>query len=133
MERFIGVLIEHFAGAFPCWLAPEQVRVLPISEKSNDYAEELLAALMDRGLRATIDDGSDRIQAKVKVAADLKIPYLAVVGPRDADSRSVSVRAFGIDRNLGAVGFEEFVDGIASESDGRGKTSLLSRFEDVTS
>ena len=133
MERFIGVLIEHFAGAFPCWLAPEQVRVLPISEKSNDYAEELLAALKDRGLRATIDDGSDRIQAKVKVAADLKIPYLAVVGPRDAESRSVSVRAFGIDRNLGAVGFEEFVDGIASESDGRGKTSLLSRFEDATS
>ncbi|MAJ47002.1 MAG: threonine--tRNA ligase [Planctomycetes bacterium TMED75] len=133
MERFIGVLIEHFAGAFPCWLAPEQVRVLPISEKSNEYAEELLAALLDRGLRATIDDGSDRIQGKVKVAADLKIPYLAVVGPRDAESRSVSVRAFGIDRNLGAVGFDEFVDDIARESNGRGETSLLTRFEETAS
>ena len=129
MERFIGVLIEHFAGAFPCWLAPEQVRVLPISEKSAAYAEQLLDRLKERGIRATLDNGADRIQAKIKVAADLKIPYLAVVGPRDQESQSVSVRAFGIEENLGALGIDEFVDAVADESETRGATRLLDRFE----
>ena len=132
MERFIGVLIEHFAGAFPCWLAPEQVRVLPISEKSADYGDEVLAMLKARGVRATIDHGADRIQAKVKVAADMKVPYLAVVGPRDADARKVSVRAFGVDRNLGEIDLDAFVDEIANEVGSRGATRLLSRFEDDT-
>ncbi|MEE2682020.1 MAG: threonine--tRNA ligase [Planctomycetota bacterium] len=129
MERFIGVLIEHFAGAFPCWLAPEQVRVLPISEKSEAYAQRLLEQLKDRGIRATLDNGADRIQAKIKVAADLKIPYLAVVGPRDEESGSVSVRAFGIEENLGALGIEAFVDAVARESETRGASSLLEHFE----
>ena len=129
MERFIGVLIEHFAGAFPCWLAPEQVRVLPISEKSSAYAEQLLERLKERGIRATLDNGADRIQAKIKVAADLKIPYLAVVGPRDAESNSVSVRAFGIDENLGALGIDEFVESVTNESETRGATTLLDQFE----
>ena len=128
MERFIGVLIEHFAGAFPCWLAPEQVRVLPISEKSGAYAERLLEQLKGRGIRATLDNGADRIQAKIKVAADLKIPYLAVVGPRDEESGSVSVRAFGIEENLGALGIDEFVDSVARESESRGASSLLEHF-----
>ena len=130
MERFIGVLIEHFAGAFPCWLAPEQVRVLPISEKSADYANEVLGMLRERGIRATVDHGADRIQAKVKVAADMKIPYLAVVGPRDAEARKVSVRAFGVDRNLGEVALEDFVADIAAEAASRGATRLVSRFEE---
>ncbi|MED6307445.1 MAG: threonine--tRNA ligase, partial [Planctomycetota bacterium] len=131
MERFIGVLIEHFAGAFPCWLAPEQVRVLPISEKSADYANDLLGTLKDRGIRATVDHGSDRIQAKVKVAADLKIPYLAVVGPRDAEQGSVSVRAFGREQNLGALPLDTFVDSVARESESRGASSLMEHFEEV--
>ena len=131
MERFIGVLIEHFAGAFPCWLAPEQVRVLPISEKSADYANDLLGMLKDRGIRATVDHGSDRIQAKVKVAADLKIPYLAVVGPRDAEQGSVSVRAFGREQNLGALPLDTFVDSVARESESRGASSLMEHFEEV--
>ena len=129
MERFIGVLIEHFAGAFPCWLAPEQVRVLPISEKSEDYGIELLEQLKERGIRATIDTGADRIQAKIKVAADMKIPYLAVVGPRDAEARVVSVRAFGVDRNLGETPLDEFVSGVADEAATRGANRLLTRFE----
>lgn len=129
MERFIGVLIEHFAGAFPCWLAPEQVRVLPISEKSEDYARELLAMLKAKGIRASIDVGADRIQAKIKVAAEMKIPYLAVVGPRDAESRAVSVRAFGIDRNLGELPIDDFVEGVAREYATRGGESLLNQFE----
>ena len=132
MERFIGVLIEHFAGAFPCWLAPEQVRVLPISEKSADYANEVLGMLRDKGIRATIDHGADRIQAKVKVAADMKVPYLAVVGPRDAESRQVSIRAFGVERNLGEIGLDDFVEELSSEVGSRGATRLLSRFETET-
>ncbi len=124
MERFVGCLIEHFAGAFPLWLSPEQVRVLPISEKSLDYAKELHAALRAAGLRTTLDDSNDRIQGKIKVASDLKIPYCAVVGPRDAENRKVSVRAFGIEANLGEIGFDAFVEGLAAEHRSRGAESV---------
>jgi len=124
MERFIGCLIEHFAGAFPLWLAPEQARVLPISEKSAEYARGLHAALAGAGLRASIDESNDRIQAKIKTASEMKIPYLAVVGPRDAETRKVSVRAFGIEANLGEVGLDEFVERLAREHRTRGAETL---------
>ena len=124
MERFVGCLIEHFAGAFPLWLSPEQVRVLPISEKSLDYAKELHAALREAGLRTTLDDSNDRIQGKIKVASDIKIPYCAVVGPRDAEHRTVSVRAFGIEANLGEIGFDAFVEGVGREHRTRGAESV---------
>ncbi len=127
MERFVGCLIEHFAGAFPLWLSPEQVRVLPISEKSLDYAKELHAALRSTGLRTTLDDSNDRIQGKIKVASDLKIPYCAVVGPRDAENRTVSVRAFGIESNLGELGFDDFVATAAAEHRTRGSESVRAR------
>jgi threonyl-tRNA synthetase len=78
-----------------------------------------------------MDDGSERIQAKVKVAADMKVPYLAVVGPRDAENREVSIRAFGIDRNLGSMGLEEFLETVSTESRTRGETRLIDRFEEV--
>ena len=133
MERFIGVLIEHFAGAFPPWLAPEQVRVLPISDKSAEYAGEVLAGLRAQGVRATVDLSPDRIQAKVKVAADMKVPYLAVVGPRDAEARMVSIRAFGVERNLGEIPLDEFVAAVAEEVRTRGATRLLDRFETTES
>ncbi|TVQ64062.1 MAG: threonine--tRNA ligase [Phycisphaerales bacterium] len=129
MERFVGVLIEHFAGAFPTWLSPEQVRVLPISDKSMDYAREVHAALRNARVRATLDESSDRIQAKVKVAADEKIPYMLVVGPRDAESRSVSVRARGVQKDLGAMPLEEFVEAIRREAATRGAETVLERFE----
>ncbi len=119
MERFVGVLIEHFAGAFPMWLSPEQVRVLPISEKSEAYANELVAALKAKGVRATADLSNDRVQAKIKVAVDEKIPCMAVVGPRDAENRVVSVRARGIEANLGEMPFDAFVAGIAAEIEQR--------------
>ena len=125
MERFIGVLIEHFAGAFPTWLAPEQVRVLPISEKTIDYGLEVLGALKDKGVRATIDDSGERIQAKVKIATDFKVPYLLVVGPRDAEQRAVSVRALGIRQDLGAIPLDAFIDGISREIATRGATTVL--------
>jgi threonyl-tRNA synthetase len=124
MERFVGCLIEHFAGAFPLWLAPEQVRVLPISEKSNDYARELYNALRAAGLRVTMDDGNDRVQGKIKDASDMKVPYCAVVGPRDAEGRKVSVRAFGTEANLGEIGFDAFVDGLVREYRTRGAETV---------
>ncbi|MCH2363352.1 MAG: threonine--tRNA ligase [Planctomycetes bacterium] len=129
MERFVGVLIEHFAGAFPAWLSPEQVRVLPISEKSNDYAGEVHSALLAAGVRATLDESDERIQAKIKVGAEEKVPYLLIVGPRDAEKREVSVRSRGIQDNLGAMPLDEFVERMAQESSGRGATSVRSFFE----
>jgi len=115
MERFCGVLIEHFAGAFPTWLSPEQVRVLPISEKSNEYAEQVAAELRAAGVRVKVDASGDRIQAKVKVAADEKVPYMLIVGPRDAESKSVSVRVRGVEKDLGAMPLAKFVADLAEE------------------
>ncbi|MCC6284382.1 MAG: threonine--tRNA ligase [Phycisphaerales bacterium] len=115
MERFCGVLIEHFAGAFPAWLSPEQVRVLPISEKSLDYGRAVLAALTQGGVRATLDEGNDRIQGKIKVAADLKVPYLLIVGPRDAEQGTVSLRVRGVEKDAGAMPLDAFVGAITSE------------------
>ncbi len=114
MERFTGILIEHFAGAFPTWLSPEQVRVLPISEKSNDYAAKVEAALKAAGVRASVDDGNDRVQGKIKVAAEMKIPYLLIVGPRDAEQNAVSVRIRGEEKDAGAMPLEKCVSDLHS-------------------
>lgn len=128
MERFIGVLIEHFAGAFPVWLAPEQVRVLPISEKSNDYAHEVMSALHAIGIRATLDSHDQRVQAKIKNGSEMKIPYLVVVGPRDAEKRAVSVRAFGIEKDLGSMPLDEFISAIGEEQRTKGRSCVRDRF-----
>ena len=127
MERFVGCLIEHFAGAFPLWLSPEQVRVLPISEKSEEYANELLAALKAKGLRATLDAGSERIQSRIRAAAEEKVPVMAIVGPRDAETRKVSVRLHGKAENAGEVAFDEFVKAVAEEATTRGASTLAQR------
>jgi len=132
MERFIGVLIEHFAGAFPTWLSPEQVRVLAISEKSNDYADAVHQALLDKGIRASVDKSDERVQAKIRNAAEMKTPWIVVVGPRDAESNNVSVRMRGIMEDLGAVGLDTFADAIAKEIQSRGEESALKTcFPDV--
>ena len=120
MERFIGVLIEHFAGAFPTWLAPEQVRVLAISEKSNDYADTVHQTLLDKDIRATVDKSDERIQAKIRNAAEMKIPWIVVVGPRDAEGNNVSVRMRGIMDDLGAVSLNTFTEAISAEIKSRG-------------
>ncbi|MFI4898729.1 MAG: threonine--tRNA ligase [Phycisphaerales bacterium JB059] len=131
MERFIGVLIEHFAGAFPTWLAPEQVRVLPISEKSAEYAKRVRDELVEAGVRVELDDGNERVQAKIRHGAEMKVPYLLVVGPRDAEGETVSVRAFGIDKDLGAMPLSEFVEAIGEEIASKGASSVRERFETV--
>ena len=93
--------------------------MLPISEKSADYANEVVTALKAKGVRASVDHSNERVQAKVKIAAEMKIPYMAVVGPRDAESRVVSVRARGTEANLGEMPLDAFVAGIAAEIEGR--------------
>ncbi len=93
MERFCGVLIEHFAGDFPAWLAPEQVRLVPISDKVNDYARALFTRLKNDGIRASLDEHSDKLGAKIRRAELDKVPYTLVIGQKEAEANSVSVRS----------------------------------------
>lgn len=129
MERFVGVLIEHFAASFPTWLSPEQARVLPISEKSNEYANHVLAELKSAGIRATADLSDERVQRKIREGAEHKIPYLLIVGPRDAEAGQVSVRARGIEKDLGALPVEKFVDTLAKEVRTRGGRRVIDLFD----
>jgi threonyl-tRNA synthetase len=100
MERFVGMLTEHFAGAFPMWLAPEQIRICPLSEKSNDYAFELEKQFTEAGFRVTVDARGAKVQAKIRDAQVELIPYMAVVGPREAENQLIALR----DRIEGEVG-----------------------------
>jgi threonyl-tRNA synthetase len=118
MERFLGILIEHFAGAFPLWLAPEQVRVLPISDKVADYARRVLSALQAAGLRASLDPRPEKIGAKVRDAQLEKIPVMLVVGAKEAETEAVSYRD-RVDGDLGAMPLTEAVARLKSESDAR--------------
>ena len=93
MERFVGVLIEHFAGNFPLWLAPEQVRILPISEKFEDYAQKLFDLCKSLGLRATTDLQSDKLGAKIRRAETSKVPYMIVAGAKEAEEGTLSLRS----------------------------------------
>jgi threonyl-tRNA synthetase len=106
MERFCGVLIEHFGGDFPLWLAPEQIRLVPISDKVNDYAADLLAQLRAAGLRATLDEHSDKLGAKIRRAELEKIPYTLVLGAKEAEAKAISVRS----RAKGDEGVHPFAD-----------------------
>ena len=114
MERFMGILIEHFAGAFPTWLAPEQVRVLPVSEKAADYAKGVEARLRAAGLRVTADLGSDKIGARIRTATLDKVPYMAVVGEKEAQSGGVAVRD-RVTGDLGTMPVDDFIARMASE------------------
>ena len=92
LERFLGILIEHYGGNMPLWLSPEQVRVLPISEKTNEYAHEVLTAVKAAGLSVTVDTSNDKVGAKIARAHGDRIPYMLVVGPKEAADRAVNVR-----------------------------------------
>ena len=114
MERFVGVLIEHFAGAFPVWLAPEQARILPVSEKVADYAQEVAAALRGAGVRVGVDFSQDKLGAKIRLAQVEKVPYMIVLGGKEAESRQVSVRSRKAgDEGLHAI--DSFVERIKTE------------------
>lgn len=114
MERFTGLLIEHFEGKFPTWLSPEQVRVLPISDKVTDVAAAHRAALSARGVRVTVDETPDKIGAKIRNARLDRVPYMLVLGQREAEDGTVSVRHRD-KGDLGAMPFEQFADLVARE------------------
>jgi threonyl-tRNA synthetase len=114
MERFVGVLIEHFAGVFPLWLAPEQVRVLVVSQKFEDYARELERKLLAAGLRATGDYRPEKIGAKIRDAQLQHIPYMLVVGGREAENGEVAVRD-RIDGDLGAMKIDAAIERLLTE------------------
>jgi threonyl-tRNA synthetase len=94
-ERFLAILIEHFAGAFPLWLAPEQVRILPIADRHNAYASEVTATLREHGIRAEVDDRTESIGKKIRAAEIMKVPYMLIVGDAEVASSEVAVRQFG--------------------------------------
>lgn len=114
IERFFGILIEHYAGAFPLWLAPEQVRILPISDKALDYAKKVQAALRAEGFRVDVDGSPDKLGAKIREAAMQKVPYQVVVGPRDEAAQQISVRS-RTDGDLGAMKIPDFVARLKKE------------------
>ena len=114
MERFTGVLIEHFAGHFPAWLAPEQVRVLTISEKSESFATEALAQLKSANIRATLDNSPEKVGAKIRNAQLQRIPYMLVIGEKEAAIQSVSVR-HAKKGDLGVKPLAEFIPEITRE------------------
>jgi threonyl-tRNA synthetase len=101
VERFFGVLVEHVGGAFPVWLAPEQLRLLTVSERFNDYAEEVAAELRKKGYRVDVDGSADKLGAKIRNARNLRIPFLGVVGEREVESRGLSVRSRDENADLG--------------------------------
>lgn len=114
MERFMAVLIEHTCGKFPLWLTPTQVAILPISEKFNDYAEEVKEILKKNDIRCTIDNRNEKIGRKIRDNEIQHIPYLVVVGEKEAETKTLAVRKQG-GENLGIMNFEDFVNKIKKE------------------
>ena len=118
MERFLGVLIEHYGGAFPAWLAPVQAVVIPIADRHLDYARGVLAALESAGLRAEVDSRNERMNQKIRTAQLQKVPYMLVVGDREAEAGAVSVRRRD-GENLGAMPQADFAQLLAGEAQAR--------------
>jgi threonyl-tRNA synthetase len=114
-ERFIAILIEHFAGAFPLWLAPEQVRVLPISDVQEAGARKVHQMLRDAGLRATIDSGSQTLNYRIREGEMQKIPYMAVVGQREAEAGNVAIRVRGAGNKQEIIPATEFVSRLVEQ------------------
>lgn len=114
LERFVGILIEHFGGAFPTWLAPVQATILPISEKSLAYAKSVEKSLLEAGLRVVLDESGESVGKKIREAEKQKIPYMLIVGPKEAESDSVSVRGRG-EKNFGVMKLDKFISSLLKE------------------
>ncbi len=114
IERFIGILTEHYAGAFPVWIAPVQVKVLPVSDKFMDYAMEVAAQLDSEGIRVEVDKRSEKLGWKIREAQKEKVPYMLVVGEKDMNDKTVSVRSRK-QGDEGAVALCEFMDRVKKE------------------
>ena len=114
LERFIGTLIEHHAGAFPVWLAPVQATLIPITDRHNEYAHEVAAKLKKAGFRADVDVSNNRMNAKIRTAQQMKIPYMLVIGDKEMEAGAVAVRQRSGD-DLGALPVDEFVARLQDE------------------
>lgn len=114
IDRFMGILIEHFAGAFPLWLAPEQVRVLPITDRNNDYANSLCEVLKQEGIRATVDERNEKVGYKIREAHNMKIPYLIIVGDEEQANGTISIRGRG-NENASGLNMSQFVERLKDE------------------
>ena len=118
LERFIGVLTEHFAGAFPLWVAPVQAVVIPIADRHIEAANELAGLLRARGLRVEVDESSNRMQNKIRLAQEQKVPYMVVLGDREIEARTASPRTRAGEQQP-AEPWDDFADRLAAESRAR--------------
>ena len=117
LERFIGILVEHFAGAFPLWIAPVQAVVIPIADRHVEAAEELAGELRARGLRVEVDVSDNRMQNKIRLAQEQKVPYMLVLGDREVEARTVAPRARNAARGeQQEAAWEELADRLAAEA-----------------
>ncbi len=114
LERFLGVLIEHYAGAFPVWLAPVQVAIIPITERNLEYANDLARSLAERSVRTFVDSRNEKMQKKIRDAETGKIPYMLIVGDKEEAAKTVSVRS-KVDGDIGAMTQEKFIEVITEE------------------
>ena len=114
-ERTLAWLIEKYAGAFPTWLSPEQVRILPISEKHHEYAEKVMALLKAAGVRVTMDGRAEKIGYKIREARLNKLPYMLIIGANEEETNTVSVRKRGEDGDLGSMPIDKFLVNIVDE------------------
>lgn len=114
IDRFMGILIEHFAGAFPLWLAPEQVKVLSLTERNNDYALSIKNKLFDLGFRVEADIRNEKIGYKIREASALKIPYLIIVGDEEEKNNTISIRGRGFENKSGLI-LEDFIERLKNE------------------
>jgi threonyl-tRNA synthetase len=118
MERFLGVLIEHYSGAFPVWLAPVQAVVIPIADRHTEYAQSVLSTLFEAGIRVEVDGRNERMNQKIRTAQLQKVPYMLVVGDREAEAGAVAVRSRD-GGDLGAMPLEGFLELLGQESEDR--------------
>src|SRR5216117_34664 len=125
LERFVGFLIEHFAGAFPLWLSPEQVRVLPIADGQIDAARAVHETLREAGIRSHLDERSETLNYKIRDAETHRIPYMAVVGQREAEAKSVAVRVRGSGNKQVVMAVGEFVEKLKREVHSRSLKPLV--------
>jgi len=118
LERFFGVMVEHYGGYFPLWIAPVQAQVIPITEKQHDYAEEVTAKLQAAGVRAELDQRSEQVGYKIREAEVQKVPYMLIIGGREAEQGTVSLRRHS-EGDLGAVSVEDVIERLRTEIDSK--------------
>jgi threonyl-tRNA synthetase len=120
LERFIGILIEHFAGAFPLWLSPVQLVVIPIADRHEEYAQKFVDSCKEHGIRVELDNRSERLQAKVRDHEIAKHPYVVIVGDKEIETQTVSVRSRST-KEVGLMKSQEFIDKLLREIENKGK------------